>query len=149
MRKTLKGLLIVLVIAIIGVLAWTGKIYLNEKKEQDTVANNQTQNNGSSNEKKVEEEKKEEDIKEEIAVEEPIDDENKEDEKENEETNSTNEEKAIELAKKEYGVTDGEIYYRIDQIQSNTEYIVSVRNKDTSVLAWYIVDVKAGTVKDY
>ena len=147
MRKTLKGLLVILVIAIIGVLAWTGKIYLNEKKELDTVANNKTENNGASNENKVEE--KEEAKKEEVTVEEPEEENEQEEEKQNEETSSSNEEKAIELAKKEYGVTDGGIYYRIDQIQSNTEYIVSVRNKDTSVLAWYIVDVKAGTVKDY
>ena len=147
MRKTLKGLLVILVIAIIGVLAWTGKIYLNEKKELDTVANNKTENNGASNENKVEE--KEEAKKEEVTVEEPEEENEQEEEKQNEETSLSNEEKAIELAKKEYGVTDGGIYYRIDQIQSNTEYIVSVRNKDTSVLAWYIVDVKAGTVKDY
>lgn len=147
MRKTLKGLLVILVIAIIGVLAWTGKVYLNEKKELDTVANNKTENNGASNENKVEE--KEEAKKEEVTVEEPEEENEQEEEKQNEETSSSNEEKAIELAKKEYGVTDGGIYYRIDQIQSNTEYIVSVRNKDTSVLAWYIVDVKAGTVKDY
>ena len=147
MRKTLKGLLVILVIAIIGVLAWTGKVYLNEKKELDTVANNKTENNGASNENKVEE--KEEAKKEEVTVEEPEEENEQEEEKQNEETSLSNEEKAIELAKKEYGVTDGGIYYRIDQIQSNTEYIVSVRNKDTSVLAWYIVDVKAGTVKDY
>ena len=147
MRKTLKGLLVILVIAIVGVLAWTGKVYLNEKKELDTVANNKTENNEASNENKVEE--KEEAKKEEVTVEEPEEENEQEEEKQNEETSSSNEEKAIELAKKEYGVTDGGIYYRIDQIQSNTEYIVSVRNKDTSVLAWYIVDVKAGTVKDY
>lgn len=147
MRKTLKGLLVILVIAIIGVLAWTGKVYLNEKKELDTVANNKTENNEASNENKVEE--KEEAKKEEVTVEEPEEENEQEEEKQNEETSLSNEEKAIELAKKEYGVTDGGIYYRIDQIQSNTEYIVSVRNKDTSVLAWYIVDVKAGTVKDY
>ena len=147
MRKTLKGLLVILVIAIVGVLAWTGKVYLNEKKELDTVANNKTENNGASNENKVEE--KEEAKKEEVTVEEPEEENEQEEEKQNEETSLSNEEKAIELAKKEYGVTDGGIYYRIDQIQSNTEYIVSVRNKDTSVLAWYIVDVKAGTVKDY
>lgn len=147
MRNTLKGILVILVIAIIGVLAWTGKMYFDEKQQLDSVANNKTEDNASSTENKVEE-----NIKEEPTKQEPVEETKKEEQKEEEpkeETSTSNEEKAIELAKKEYGVTDGGIYYRIDQIQSNTEYIVSVRNKDTSVLAWYIVDVKAGTVKDY
>ena len=147
MRKTLKGLLVVLIIAIIGVLAWMGNLYLGEKQQSDSVANNKTESNASSSESKVEE-KVEEEPKKEEPVEEPKEEEPVEEEEHKEETSSTNEEKAIELAKKEYGVTDG-VYYRIDQIQSNTQYIVSVRNKDTSVLAWYVVDVKAGTVKDY
>ncbi len=148
MRNTLKGLLIVLIIAIIGVLAWTGKIYFDEKQKVDSVANNKTENNASSNENKAEEKVKEEPKKEE-PVEEPKKEEPEKEEKVKEETSTSNEEKAIELAKKEYGVTDGGVYYRIDQIKSNTEYIVSVRNRDTSVLAWYVVDVSAGTVKDY
>lgn len=148
MRNTLKGLLIVLIIAIIGVLAWTGKIYFDEKQKVDSVANNKTENNASSNENKAEEKVKEETKKEE-PVEEPKKEEPEKEEKVKEETSTSNEEKAIELAKKEYGITDGGIYYRIDQIKSNTEYIVSVRNRDTSVLAWYVVDVSAGTVKDY
>lgn len=147
MRNTLKGILVILVIAIIGVLAWTGKMYFDEKQQLDSVANNKTEDNAAGNENKVEETVKEEPEKQD-PVDEPEDEEPDEEEP-NEETSTSNEEKAIELAKKEYGVTDGGIYYRIDQIQSNTEYIVSVRNKDTSVLAWYIVDVKAGTVKDY
>ena len=148
MRNTLKGLLIVLIIAIIGVLAWTGKIYFDEKQKVDSVANNKTETNASSNENKAEEKVKEEPKKEE-PVEEPKKEEPEKEEKVKEETSTSNEEKAIELAKKEYGITDGGIYYRIDQIKSNTEYIVSVRNRDTSVLAWYVVDVSAGTVKDY
>ncbi len=148
MRKKLKGLLVILIIAIIGVLAWTGKVYYDEKQQLDSVANNKTETNASSNTNKVdekEETKKEEPVKE-PKKEEP---EPKKEEKPQEETSVSNEDKAIELAKKEYGITDGGIYYRIDQIKSNTEYIVSVRNKDTSVLAWYVVDVSAGTVKDY
>lgn len=149
MRKKLKGLLVILIVAIIGVLAWTGKVYYDEKQQLDSVANNKTETNASSNANKVdekEETKKEEPIKETKKEE---TEHKKEEEKPQEETSSSNEEKAIELAKKEYGITDGGIYYRIDQIKSNTEYIVSVRNKDTSVLAWYVVDVSAGTVKDY
>ena len=149
MKKKLEVLLAVLIIAVVGVLAWTGKTYYDDKEKSNSVANNKAENNASSNETKTEEKTKEEPKK--VEPEEQKNDE-KEDQKEEkkEETSSTsNEDKAIELAKKEYGITDGGIYYRIDQIKSSTEYIVSVRNKDTSVLAWYIVDVSAGTVKDY
>ena len=142
MKSKLEGLLIILIIAIIGVLAWTGKMYYDEKQQTNSVTNNKTENNTSVNQTNI---KKEDDNKQDKT--EDKKDEKKEDSKE--ETSTTNEDKAIELAKKEYGITDDGIYYRIDQIQSNTEYIVSVRNKDTSVLAWYIVDVVAGTVKDY
>lgn len=141
-KKNLKVVLVVLVIAIIGVLAWTGKICFDDQQKQESVANNKTENNASSNESKPQENEK----KEEPKVEEPKKEEKIEPK---EETSASNESKAIELAKKEYGITDGGVYYRIEQIKSNTEYIVSVSNKDTTVLAWYIVDVNAGTVKDY
>ena len=75
------------------------------------------------------------------------DDKNEEDKNVNEEVNMNDDEKAIELAKKQYGTTDG-VYFRIEQMQSNNVYIVSVRNSETTRdLAWYTVDVKNGTVK--
>ena len=67
MRKKLKVLLVILIVAIIGVLAWTGKVYYDEKQQLDSVANNKTETNASSNTNKVdekEETKKEEPIKE-------------------------------------------------------------------------------------
>ena len=57
------------------------------------------------------------------------------------------EDKAIEMAKKQYGTTDG-VYFRIEQIKSNGVYIISVRdNETTRDYAWYTVDVINNTVK--
>ena len=64
-----------------------------------------------------------------------------------EENSISSEDKAIELAKKAYG-SSSDVYFRIEQIQSNGVYIVSVRdNETTKDLAWYTVNVNNGTVK--
>ena len=57
------------------------------------------------------------------------------------------EDKAIELAKKEYGVTDG-VYFRIEQTKSSDVYVVSVRDESTTAaLEWYTVNISTGEVK--
>lgn len=58
--------------------------------------------------------------------------------------NNSNEEKAIELVKKEWG-EDSSVYFDLAGVTSDGKYRVSV-NKDTKVLAWYIVDIASGTV---
>ena len=64
-----------------------------------------------------------------------------------EESSIGNEEKAIQLAQKQYGTTDG-VYFRIEQTLSNGVYEVSVRDEETTMeYAWYTIDVKNGTVK--
>ena len=151
MRKFLKGLLIVLVLGVLGVLAWGGNLYLNDKKQVDTVANNKTESNSSVNESRVPEKYERVEVKEEpVQVEEKTqleEQDQKDEESEVEETSINSEDKAIELAKKEYGSTDG-VYFRIDQIQSSNVYVVSVRDENTTAaLMWYTVDVKNGTVK--
>lgn len=58
----------------------------------------------------------------------------------------TDEEKAKELVKQEWGETDG-VYFSIDNINSDETYIVSVRDSSTTrVLGWYKVDIKTGEV---
>ena len=57
---------------------------------------------------------------------------------------NSNEEKAIELVKKEWG-EDSSVYFDLAGVTSDGKYRVSV-NKDTKVLAWYIVDVESETV---
>ena len=147
MRNFLKGLLVVLVVGIIGVLAWGGNLYLNDKKQVDSSANNKTETKASANENRVEEKYERVEVTEEPALIKQEPEKNKPEEKEVEEVSISSEDKAIELAKKEYGSTEG-VYFRIDQIQSSNVYIVSVRDENTTAaLMWYTVDVKSGTVK--
>lgn len=58
--------------------------------------------------------------------------------------NNSNEEKAIELVKNEWGEDDS-VYFDLAGVTSDGKYRVSV-NKDTRVLAWYIVDIENETV---
>lgn len=58
----------------------------------------------------------------------------------------SDEDKAIDLAKKAYGSSDG-VYFKVEQIESNGIYIISVRDTETtSALSWYNVNVKTGSV---
>ena len=64
-----------------------------------------------------------------------------------EEVSVSNEDKAKDLAKKTYGTGDG-VYFRIEQVESNGVYIISVRDQETTKdLAWYTVDVNNNSVK--
>ena len=61
--------------------------------------------------------------------------------------NMSDEDKAKELAKRTYGTADG-VYFRVEQVESNGVYIISVRDLETTKdLAWYTVNVKTGSVK--
>lgn len=154
-------LIVVCVIVVVCLLGYAGQYMNEDMAPTNTVASSEKQNVSSSNknnsstsvkkEEVVEDEKEEEVVEEEEKKEEEIVEENKEDEKEEEpvveENSISSEDKAIELAKKEYG-NSSDVYFRIEQIQSNGVYIVSVRdNETTKDLAWYTVDVNNGTVR--
>ena len=154
MKKNLKVVLIILVIALICVVGYAGKKYLSDNKNTDQTSNIKADNN-IANTTKVPVEQT--DKKEDTENKKDITEEAKEDEKEQvqskpeepvkEEVSLSDEDKAIEMAKKEYGTTNG-VYFRIEQIQSNGVYIVSVRdNETTRDLAWYTVNVINGTIK--
>lgn len=54
-------------------------------------------------------------------------------------------EKAIEIVEKDWG-TDNTVYYAQDGQNDNGEYIICVRDKETtSAKAWYTVNVQTGT----
>lgn len=148
MRKFLKGLLIIVIIAVICLIAYMAKYYLDEKNQIEVSTNINQEDKSSANQTKLNDEnKKDETNKNKDDEEVKPDDKNEEDKNVNEEVNMNDDEKAIELAKKQYGTTDG-VYFRIEQMQSNNVYIVSVRDSETTRdLAWYTVDVKNGTVK--
>ena len=69
------------------------------------------------------------------------------DNKVNEEVKLTDEQKAVDLAKKYFGITDG-VYYKVEQTQGNGIYIVSVRDSETTkAIEWYTINVNNGEVQ--
>lgn len=64
-----------------------------------------------------------------------------------EEVKLSDEDKAKELAKKTYGSSNG-VYFKVEQVESNGVYIISVRDAETTnAIEWYKVDVNNQTVK--
>ena len=154
MKKNLKVVLIILVIALICVVGYAGKKYLSDNKNTDQTSNIKADNNIANTTKvpveqtdKKEDTENKKDVTEEAKENEKEQVQSKPEEPVKEEVSLSDEDKAIEMAKKEYGTTNG-VYFRIEQIQSNGVYIVSVRdNETTRDLAWYTVNVINGTIK--
>jgi len=150
-------LIVVCVIVVVCLLGYAGQ-YMNDDTQPVNIASsNNKQNVSTSNGNKVsnttkkeentESKKEDEKVEEEKTEEDKEKEEEKEQETVVEENSVSSEDKAIDLAKKKYGTSNG-VYFRIEQIQSNGVYIVSVRdNETTKDLAWYTVDVNSGTVK--
>lgn len=149
MSKKTKVALVILIIALIIVIAIAVVASISPFKDKGTNAEalNDTQINGMLNntENNLENAEQENNISNTEAnnVEGT---ENKEQEKPStsDNANNSNEEKAIELVKKEWG-EDSSVYFDLAGVTSDGKYRVSV-NKDTKVLAWYIVDIENETV---
>lgn len=62
-------------------------------------------------------------------------------------TSQTKEEKAIELAKKEWGENDSNVIYNVEQKEGNVYYI-AVRLND-QVQKWYEVNTEKWTIQEY
>ena len=66
------------------------------------------------------------------------------------EKKANNEEKAKDLAKKEWGANKNDVYYYVEEKVSENVYIISVRSKSsTAELIEYEVNVQKGTVTEY
>lgn len=144
MRKFLKCMLAILIVGAIGVIAFGASYYLYNNSKISSTSNNGQNSNSSSNE--VTSEPKKEEVKEEKKNEEQNVNEQK-NEVVIEEESTSEEDKAIDLAKKEYGSSNG-VYFRIEQPKGNGVYEISVRDSETTRdIVWYTVDVKNGTVK--
>lgn len=149
MSKKTKVVLVILIIALIIVIAIAVVASINPFKDKDTKAEalNDMQINGILNntENNIENTEQENNIsnKEKNNVEVT---ENQEQDKpsKSDNANNSNEEKAIELVKEEWG-EDSSVYFDLAGVTSDGKYRVSV-NKDTKVLAWYIVDIENETV---
>lgn len=64
-----------------------------------------------------------------------------------ENTTQSDDEKAIDLVKKEYG-TDKDVSFNIEK-KNGSKYRIAVRDKSTTVLAWYEVDTETWEVSEY
>ena len=53
------------------------------------------------------------------------------------------EDKAIAIVKKDWGNTEG-YAFKVEQINNDGTYVISVRNEDTVALEWYTVNPKSG-----
>ena len=65
-------------------------------------------------------------------------------------TKKPDEEKAKDLAKKQFGENRNDVYYYVEEKVSNRVYIISVRDKSTTAdLMEYEVDLDKGTATEY
>lgn len=155
--KILITILVILLITIIvGVWLYCTLETTNTKNEV---------NNTAKQENKIEEQKEnkveENMLEEENAIEENVVEKNEinetettsnivgkeEKESKTENTGKTNEEKAIEVAKKEWGTTDG-VSFDIQNREGNI-YTVAVRSiSNTQVYAWYRVNVETESIEE-
>ena len=161
---------LVIIVTIIAIIVVAGIVYFSlniEAQDKYTFSEqnveNQAQNNVKNN--TVIEENS---TKEEVSDEEKEDDKSKKEDKQEVEENKasepeTNEEdvkkeepqkldgkdKAIELAKKEWGENDNTVYYYVEEQVSDNVYIISVRdNSTTQDLLTYKVNVNKKTVEE-
>ena len=63
------------------------------------------------------------------------------------ETTQSNDEKAIDLVKKEWG-NDDTVTFSIEK-KDGAKYRIAVRNSSTTVLQWYEVDIETWQVSEY
>lgn len=150
MSKKTKVAILILVIALIIVVAIGTISIINSFKSDDTGAEalNDTQINGIVNNTEtnnIENAEQENNVvNEEVNNTENTNGTSHGNSQTSDNANNSNEEKAIGLVKEEWG-EDGSVYFDLAGVTSDGKYRVSV-NKDTKVLAWYIVDIETGTV---
>ena len=78
-------------------------------------------------------------------VENKANEDDKEDVETSSETVTSKEKRAVELVKEFWGEDDS-VYFSYQSIDNQGRYIVSVNRKDSSVIAWYMVDVDSEIV---
>ena len=138
MSKGSKYLLIIILILIIGLAIYATYIEKNEttNTSANTGSNTNTSTNGTENNNLQNNDVPENKIENTVTPEQNI----------IQSTTLTDDEKAKELAKQNWGTSEG-VYFSVDNVNSNETYVISVRDSATTkVLEWYTVDLKSGTV---
>lgn len=146
MSTKYKVIIFILVAAIIGIAVYLGCTYAgvgsnNTNTQGNTIVNN-VENKVVVENNTVEENKPEVNtVTTEPPVTEPVKDTPPEENSELE--SDSDEEKAIAIVKKDWGDTTG-LSVRVEQINGDGGYVVSVRNEDANALEWYTVYPKTG-----
>ena len=132
-------LLVIALIAMIGLVIYDSKMANNEEKNVDV---SKTEINQNQNNQVVEEEIQEEtDNSEEYVGEE------EKESQEEETTELSNDEKAIQLAKKEWGEDDNTVTYSIEEKKGNIYYIAVKSNATT--ISWYQVNTETWEISEF
>jgi len=157
---------LVIIVTIIAIIVVVGIVYFSLNREtngdeytfSEQTVENQVKNDIDENilveentvkEDEVKEEEKQDVKNEENKVSEPEANEVKEEKKE-EVQKLDGKDKAIELAKKEWGENDNTVYYYVEEQVSDNVYIISVRDQSTTQdLLTYKVNVNKKTVEKY
>lgn len=151
-QNLLTAIIIVLVIALImmiGSIVYEEKINMSKQPIKDTsvpVQNEEDKDNIEDNEELPVEDEKTEDMTEE-PEEQPDEYVGEEENNSQKETSQSNDEKAIDLVKEEWG-NDDTVTFNIEK-KDGTKYRIAVRNSSTTVLQWYEVDTETWQVSEY
>ena len=168
-----KALVIILLIILIGIVIWfvykkvtsnnTNLVPTNETLSQDSIIGNDILQNAVDEANEIEENTVTNDITNEVS-DGKVEEEEKEPEEEKEGSSSNNssgsevvsgtetsrEERAIELTKEyyadEYGSTDG-IYFRCDSVNSDGRYRV-IASANAATVGFFYVDINNGKVEE-
>ena len=140
----------IILIITVGLIIW---ISIQKEGKVSYSFNEITVSEMAENKVKVKENKIEENIVEDDKTEENKIGENNQEEnqvQQNEVKEKSGEELAKELAKKQWGENDTDVYYFIEEKKTDETYIVSVRSKDTTAgIMDYIVNVNTQEVEEY
>ena len=151
-QNLLTAIIIILVIALImifGSIVYEEKINMSKQPIKDTSApaqNEEDKDNIEENEEPPIEDEKTEDTVEEPQKQ-PEDYVGEEENNSPKETTQSNDEKAIDLVKKEWG-NDDTVTFSIEK-KDGAKYRIAVRNSSTTVLQWYEVDIETWQVSEY
>ena len=144
-NKSQKVLNIIIVLLVIALIAMIGLVIYDSKNsnsEENKVDISKTEINQNQNNQVIEEEIKEEENNNEEYV--------GEEEKESQEeatTELSNAEKALQLAKKEWGEDDNTVTYSIEEKKDNIYYIAVKSNATT--ISWYQVNTETWEISEF
>lgn len=151
-QNLLTAIIIILVIALImmlGSIVYEEKINMSKQPIKDTSAPVQNEEEKDNIKDKDEMPLEDENSKDTDTTEEPKEDPEYLGEEENNsqvETSQSNDEKAINLVKKEYG-NDNSVTFSIEQ-KNGTKYYVAVKSENEPTV-WYEVDTESWEVSEY